>query len=101
MISLKAVAYIGATVILSIACIVYLTSVSDRPIPHILVAVASAALALTAPTTKGAGLALRSIPAASTKAFWVRLTAANPAPADGDGGTWRREGDTSTRIKHG
>lgn len=49
----------------------------------------------TAPTTKGAGLSLGSIPAGQCVAVWVRRTAANTAPVDLDGVTLRVEGDTA------
>ncbi len=49
----------------------------------------------TAPTTKGAGLAIGNIPAGSVAAIWVRRTAANTAALDSDGVTIRCEGDTA------
>ncbi len=56
---------------------------------------APATQTFTAPTSKGAGLALGDIPAGQCKAIWVRRTAANTAALDNDGVTLRVEGDTS------
>lgn len=49
----------------------------------------------SAPTSKGAGLALSDIPAGQCKAIWVRRTAANSAAIDTDGVVIRVEGDTA------
>lgn len=49
----------------------------------------------TAPTTKGTGIALATIPAVSVRAIWVRRTAANSAALNADGATIRCEGDTA------
>lgn len=56
---------------------------------------APAGVSFSAPTTKGAGISLGSIPAGQVKAFWVRFTTANTAAINADGGTWRVEGDTA------
>lgn len=49
----------------------------------------------SSPTTKGAGLALATIPAGQCRAVWLRRTAANSAALDNDGVTLRVEGDTA------
>lgn len=56
---------------------------------------APAGASFTAPTTKGAGIALGTINATYVKAIWVRRTAANTAAVDNDGATIRVEGDTA------
>lgn len=56
---------------------------------------APAGVTFSSPTTKGAGISLGSIPAGQVKPFWIRLTTANSAAQNGDGGTWRVEGDTA------
>lgn len=55
---------------------------------------APAALSFTSPTTKAGGIAMGALAAGNVRAFWVRLTTANTAAANADGGTWRVEGDT-------
>lgn len=56
---------------------------------------APAGVTFSAPTTKGAGISLGSIGPGQVKAFWVRVTTANSAAQNADGGTWRVEGDTA------
>lgn len=56
---------------------------------------APAGVTFSAPTTKGAAIALGNIGPGQVKAFWVRFTTANSAAINADGGTWRVEGDTS------
>ena len=48
----------------------------------------------SAPTSKGTGLALGSLPPRYGRAIWIRLTAANNSPLAGDGVSIRAEGDT-------
>lgn len=48
----------------------------------------------SAPTTKGAGLALSDIPSGQCKALWWRRTAANTVAVSNDGATVTIEGDT-------
>lgn len=55
---------------------------------------APGALAFTAPTTKGTGLALGNIAPGYCKAIWIRRTAADTAAVDADGATFNIEGDT-------
>lgn len=55
---------------------------------------APSGVTFSSPTTKAAGISLGSIAAGQVKAFWVRLTTANSAAQNADGGTWRVEGDT-------
>lgn len=56
---------------------------------------APAGVAFTAPTTKGAGLAVADVPAGSVFAIWIRRTAANTAAVDNDGAVVRTEGDSA------
>jgi hypothetical protein len=49
----------------------------------------------SAPTTKGTGLSLGTIPAGQCRAVWVRRTAANTVALNNDGVTLRCEGDTA------
>lgn len=56
---------------------------------------APAGVTFSTPTTKAAALSLGAIPSAQVKAFWVRLTLANTAAANADGGTWQVSGDTA------
>jgi len=49
----------------------------------------------SSPSSKGAGLALGSIPAGSVKAVWVRRSATNSAALDSDDVTLTYEGDTA------
>lgn len=56
---------------------------------------APAGVTFTAPTTKGTGLSIGTIPAGSVAAIWVRRTAANSAALNNDGVTIRCEGDTT------
>jgi hypothetical protein len=56
---------------------------------------APAGVTFTAPSSKGAGLAIGNIPAGSVQAIWVRRTAANSAALNNDGCTIRVEGDTT------
>lgn len=55
---------------------------------------APAGVTFSAPTTKGAGLAVADVPAGSVFALWVRRTAANTAALDLDGAVLRAEGDS-------
>jgi len=48
----------------------------------------------SSPTTKGGGLVIANIPAASVAAIWVRRTATNSAALDNDDVTISVEGDT-------
>ena len=52
--------------------------------------------AFSSPTTSGTGLALGNIPSGSTKAFWIRRTAANSAALSADGVTIAVTGDTGS-----
>lgn len=52
-------------------------------------------VSFSAPTSKGAGLALGDIPAGQCRAIWIRRTATNSAALDLDGVVLRVEGDTS------
>lgn len=56
---------------------------------------APATQTFTAPTTKGTGLAIGTIPAGSVQGIWVRRTAANTAALALDGVVIRVEGDTA------
>jgi hypothetical protein len=49
----------------------------------------------SAPTSKGAGLALGDIGPGQVRAIWVRRTAANTSALNSDGATFRVEGDTN------
>jgi len=53
-----------------------------------------AGVVFSTPTTKAGGLAIASIPAGQCAAFWVRRTATNSDATNGDGFTYRLEGDT-------
>lgn len=55
---------------------------------------APSAQTFTAPTLGSAGLDLGDLPAGHVRAVWVRRTAVNSGPLDGDGVTLRVEGDT-------
>jgi hypothetical protein len=55
----------------------------------------SAVGAFSTPTTAGTGLSLGTIAAGSTRAFWVRRTAANTSAVNADGATWNVTGDTA------
>lgn len=55
---------------------------------------APSGVTFTAPTTDGTGIALGDIPAGSTRAFWVRRTAANSAALNPDGVTFGIAFDT-------
>lgn len=56
---------------------------------------APASVTFSQPTTKGAGLALGSIPAGQHRAIWLRRTVAAAAAAAADAYTLRVEGDTA------
>ncbi len=56
---------------------------------------APASVTFSQPTTKGAGLALSSIPAGQHRAIWLRRTVAAAAAAAADAYTLRVEGDTA------
>lgn len=56
---------------------------------------APASVTFSQPTTKGAGLALGSIPAGQHRALWIRRTVAAAAAAAADSYTIRVEGDTA------
>lgn len=56
---------------------------------------APAGVTFSAPTTKGAGLAVANVPPGSCFAIWVRRSAAATAALDLDGVTIRVEGDTA------
>jgi len=56
---------------------------------------APAGVTFSAPTTKGAGIALGNIPNGQCRAIWVRRTAANSSALNNDGATIRVEGDTA------
>jgi hypothetical protein len=56
---------------------------------------APAGVSFSAPTSKGAGLAIGNIAAGYCQAIWVRRTAANTIAVDNDGATIRVEGDTA------
>lgn len=56
---------------------------------------APAGVSFSAPSTKGTGLSLGSIPAGQVKAIWIRRTAANSAALDNDGVTINIAGDTA------
>ena len=56
---------------------------------------APASVTFTQPSTKGAGIALGTIPAGQHRAVWVRRTVAAAAPANNDTYTLRVEGDTA------
>jgi hypothetical protein len=56
---------------------------------------APAGVTFTAPTVKGSGIAMGTIPAGHCRALWVRRTAANSAALDADGVTLQIEGDTA------
>ncbi len=55
---------------------------------------APAGVAFSAPTTKGAGIGLGTIPKGNVKGLWHRRTTANSAALNNDGATVRVEGDT-------
>lgn len=55
---------------------------------------APAGVVFSAPTTKGTGLGLASIPPGECAAFWVKRTAANSTAMNADGFGFRLEGDT-------
>lgn len=55
----------------------------------------SAVGAFSTPTTAATGLSLGTIAAGSTRAFWVRRTAANTSAVNADGATWAVTGDTA------
>ncbi len=56
---------------------------------------APAALTFSAPTTRGTGIALGSIPAGHCIAVWVRRSAANTVAVDNDGGQLMFSCDTA------
>jgi hypothetical protein len=56
---------------------------------------APAGVTFTAPTSKGAGIALGNIGPAQVKAFWVRRALSNSSALTNDGATFRVEGDTA------
>ncbi len=56
---------------------------------------APAGVTFSAPTTKGAGLSIGSLPNGQCIAIWVRRTAANSAAVNADGATIKVEGDTA------
>lgn len=56
---------------------------------------APAGVTFTAPTTKGAGLAVADVAAGSIFAYWIRRTAANTAALDTDGAVIKAEGDSA------
>ncbi len=73
------------------------TVIASAPVQALTVATeqdAPAGVVFSTPITKGTGLALASIPAGQCAAFWVKRTAANSDAMNGDGFTFRVEGDT-------
>lgn len=55
---------------------------------------APSGVTFSSPTTKGAGIALGTIPAGQHRAVWVRRTVTAAAPASANSFTMRVEGDT-------
>ncbi len=56
---------------------------------------APAGVTFSAPTSKGAGIALGDLGPGQVRAVWVRRTAGNTSPVDNDGVSIRVEGDTA------